>query len=206
MELMSVQTVKHKPYLIGLTGGIASGKTTAANLFKEEGILVIDSDHIVKMLWQNDHEMINEIETAFGYPMTEAGKKKLAQEIFQNDEKRMILNRIIHPKVFSSIEDEKRKLKDEPILVIDMPLLIEVGYQSEVDTVVLVYVDQQTQLNRLMARDHLSEADAYLRINSQMSLEEKKGYAQIVLDNTKEVKYLSDAIKNFLSQIKHEKQ
>ena len=201
---MSVQIVKHKPYLIGLTGGIASGKTTASNMFKEEGIKVIDSDHIVKMLWQNDQDMIKEIELSFGYPMTEEGKKRLASEIFQDDEKRKILNRIIHPRVFSIIEDEKKKLSDEKIIVIDMPLLIEVGYQSEVDTVVLVYVDLMTQLNRLISRDHLSEDSAYLRINSQMSLEEKKDYADLILDNTKEIKYLKEAIKNFLNRVKHE--
>ena len=201
---MSVQIVKHKPYLIGLTGGIASGKTTASNMFKEEGIKVIDSDHIVKTLWQNDQDMIKEIELSFGYPMTEEGKKRLASEIFQDDEKRKILNRIIHPRVFSIIEDEKKKLSDEKIIVIDMPLLIEVGYQSEVDTVVLVYVDLMTQLNRLISRDHLSEDSAYLRINSQMSLEEKKDYADLILDNTKEIKYLKEAIKNFLNRVKHE--
>ena len=203
---MSVQIVKHKPYLIGLTGGIASGKTTAANLFKEKGIPVIDSDSIVKMLWQNDLDMVKEIEMTFGYPMTNEGKKKLAQTIFQDDEKRMMLNRIIHPKVFSIIEDEKKKMSDQGIIVIDMPLLIEVGYQREVDTVVLVYVDLKTQIDRLMNRDHLSEENAYLRINSQMSLEEKKGYADLVLDNTKDILHLSNEIHNFLCRIKHEKQ
>ena len=203
---MSVQIVKHKPYLIGLTGGIASGKTTAANLFKEKGIPVIDSDSIVKMLWQNDLDMVKEIEMTFGYPMTNEGKKKLAQTIFQDDEKRMMLNRIIHPKVFSIIEDEKKKMSDQGIIVIDMPLLIEVGYQREVDTVVLVYVDLKTQIDRLMNRDHLSEENAYLRINSQMSLEEKKGYADLVLDNTKDILHLNNEIHNFLCRIKHEKQ
>ena len=203
---MSVQIVKHKPYLIGLTGGIASGKTTAANLFKEKGIPVIDSDSIVKMLWQNDLDMVKEIEMTFGYPMTNEGKKKLAQTIFQDDEKRMMLNRIIHPKVFSIIEDEKKKMSDQEIIVIDMPLLIEVGYQREVDTVVLVYVDLKTQIDRLMNRDHLSEENAYLRINSQMSLEEKKGYADLVLDNTKDILHLNNEIHNFLCRIKHEKQ
>ena len=203
---MSVQIVKHKPYLIGLTGGIASGKTTAANLFKEKGIPVIDSDSIVKMLWQNDLDMVKEIEMTFGYKMTNEGKKKLAQTIFQDDEKRMMLNRIIHPKVFSIIEDEKKKMSDQEIIVIDMPLLIEVGYQREVDTVVLVYVDLKTQIDRLMNRDHLSEENAYLRINSQMSLEEKKGYADLVLDNTKDILHLNNEIHNFLCRIKHEKQ
>ena len=201
---MSVQIVKHKPYLIGLTGGIASGKTTAANLFKEKGIPVIDSDSIVKMLWQNDLDMVKEIEMTFGYPMTNEGKKKLAQTIFQDDEKRMMLNRIIHPKVFSIIEDEKKKMSDQGIIVIDMPLLIEVGYQREVDTVVLVYVDLKTQIDRLMSRDDLSEENAYLRINSQMSLEEKKGYADLVLDNTKDILHLNNEIHNFLCRIKHE--
>lgn len=97
-------------------------------------------------------------------------------------------------------------MSDQEIIVIDMPLLIEVGYQREVDTVVLVYVDLKTQIDRLMNRDHLSEENAYLRINSQMSLEEKKGYADLVLDNTKDILHLSNEIHNFLCRIKHEKQ
>lgn len=203
---MSVQNVKNKPYLIGLTGGIASGKTTVAHFFREHGVPVIDSDTIVKELWEKDHDMVKEIEDAFGIDMSQHGKKILTDLIFHDDQKRMQLNRIIHPKVFLQIEKEKNALHHEPIIMIDMPLLIEVGYQKEVDYVVLVFVDQQTQLKRLMDRDHISEKEAYFRINSQMSLEEKKAYANLILDNTQDIQNLKITIQNFLNQIKHEKQ
>lgn len=202
---MSVQTVKNKPFIIGLTGSIASGKTTASHIFKQAGIQVIDSDEIVFQLWLNDQQMISEIEDAFGYKMDQQGKKNLTQEIFRNDQKRAILNRIIHPKVFKKIEQQKKQLIDEPIIVIDMPLLIEVGYQKEVDIVVLVFVDKDTQLKRLMLRDQLTQEDAYMRINSQMSMEEKKGYADVILDNTKDIKDLVNDIHNLIERIKHEK-
>lgn len=205
MEHMSVQTVKHKPYIIGLTGGIASGKTTASDYFKEKGIPIIDSDDIVKDLWQKDQHMVQEIEDTFGYKMTAEGKKRLTQEIFQDDFKRAQLNRIIHPKVFKKIEDEKKRYQHEAIILVDMPLLIEVGYQKEVNQVVLVYVDKDTQLDRLMKRDHLSKEDAYMRINSQMSMEEKKEYADVILDNTHDISTLKEAIDSFLKRIIHEK-
>lgn len=202
---MSAQIVKNKPYIIGLTGGIASGKTTASDYFKEKGIPIIDSDEIVKDLWQNDSHMVQEIEDTFGYHMTIEGKKRLTQEIFQDDFKRAQLNRIIHPKVFKKIEDEKKYYQHERIILVDMPLLIEVGYQKEVDQVVLVYVDKDTQLDRLMKRDHLSKEDAYMRINSQMSMEEKKEYADVILDNTHDVTTLKEDIDSFLHSITYEK-
>lgn len=205
MVPMSVQTVKNKSLIIGLTGGIASGKTTAAELFNQAGIKVIDSDEIVSHLWNSDQSMILEIEDTFGYPMTKEGKKRLTKEIFQDDYKRAQLNRIIHPKVFKKIEEQKNQYACEDIVVVDMPLLIEVGYQKDVDTVVLVYVDKDTQLERLIARDHLSKEDAYMRINSQMSMEEKKSYADVILDNTKDIKDLEKDIHDFIEKIKHEK-
>lgn len=204
MERMSVQPVKDKPLIIGLTGGIASGKTTASRIFKACHIPIIDSDHIVKELWAHDVSMRQEIEDAFGYTMDESGIKRLTQEIFSNDDKRKVLNRIIHPRVFKRIEDLKEGLYHEPIIMIDMPLLIEVGYQKEVDITVLVYVDQQTQLKRLIARDHLGENDAYMRINSQMSLEEKKAHADVILDNRSDIQHLEKQIIGFLKSIKHE--
>jgi dephospho-CoA kinase len=79
-----------------------------------------------------------------------------------------------------------------------------VGYQKEVDITVLVYVDQQTQLKRLIARDHLSENDAYMRINSQMSLEEKKAHADVILDNRSDTQQLEKQIISFLNSLKHE--
>lgn len=203
---MSVQPVNTKPYLIGLTGGIASGKTTAARIFRELGLTVIDSDEIVKNLWKNDRKMVQIIESTFGYPMDETGKKRLAQAIFEDKVKRLSLNSIVHPRVFNTIEIEKRRHKNEPILIIDMPLLIEVNYIPRVDQVLLIYIDQETQIKRLMLRDHVSEEDAKKRMLSQMSLEEKKAYADVIIDNTKSIDDLKVQILAFLKTIGYEKQ
>lgn len=203
---MSVQRVNTKPYLIGLTGGIASGKTTATRIFRECGLTVIDSDDIVKDLWKNDKKMVQIIESTFGYPMDEIGKKRLAQAIFEDKVKRLALNSIVHPRVFNRIEIEKRKHKNEPILIIDMPLLIEVNYIPRVDQVILIYLDQETQKQRLMLRDHVSEEDAIKRMSSQMSLEDKKAYADVIIDNTKSIDDLQSQILAFLKTIGYEKQ
>lgn len=203
---MSVQTVNTKPYIIGLTGGIASGKTTAAHIFCDLGLTVIDSDAIVKDLWKTDRKMVQILETTFGYPMDAQGKKRLSQAIFEDKLKRLTLNSIVHPRVFRKIDIEKRKHQHEPILVIDMPLLIEVNYIPRVDQVMLIYVDQYTQKERLMRRDHLSEEEALKRMKSQMSLEEKKAYADVIIDNSTTVDDLKRQIIDFLKTIGYEKQ
>jgi dephospho-CoA kinase len=203
---MSVQPVNTKPHLIGLTGGIASGKTTAAHIFSQLGITVIDSDVIVKDLWKTDRKMVQIIESTFGYTMDVEGKKRLSQAIFEDKVKRLSLNSIVHPRVFKKIEIEKAKHQHEPILVIDMPLLIEVNYIPRVDQVVLIYVDQRTQIERLMSRDHLSEELAMKRIQSQMSLEEKKAYADVIIDNSTTIDELKTHIIAFLKTIGYEKQ
>lgn len=181
---MSVQTVKTNQTIIGLTGGIGSGKTTAANHFKSLDIPVIDSDEIVKNLWAFDDDMKHEIEETFGVVISSKDdKKSFAKKIFEDEDKREKLNQIIHPRVFNQIDVLKKTLRQEKIIVIDMPLLIEVGYQNKVDKVMLIYVDLHTQLKRIMARDHLSKKDALLRIQAQMPLEEKKAYADYIVDN-----------------------
>ncbi len=202
---MSVQIVRDKPLLIGLTGGIASGKTTVSNFFKDEGIPVIDSDLIVKSLWEHDVEMVKEIEQVFGISNSLYLKNELSKIIFKDKEQRNKLNQIIHPRVFSRIDEEKKKFQNAFMMIIDMPLLIEVGYQRFVDQVILVYVDQETQIKRLMKRDQINENEALVKIQSQMSMEEKKAYADVILDNTKDILSLKKSVIRFLKCVKNEK-
>lgn len=204
---MSVQDAKHKPVLVGLTGGIASGKTTALNYFKQLNLAVIDSDSIVKVLWQTNEEMIHKAESFFGFSLRQtADFKKLAKMIFSDEKKREKLNHIVHPYVFKQIDVEKKKYAQEKIIIIDMPLLIEVKYMSHVDYVCLVYVDLDTQIERLIQRDKLTQAEAIKRISSQMSLESKKKYADYIFDNNDSVNYLYHQIDMFLGGLLHEKQ
>ncbi|MBE0701344.1 MAG: dephospho-CoA kinase [Acholeplasmataceae bacterium] len=190
---MSVQHVNiKKPYLIGLTGGIGSGKSTAADYFVSKGIFVIDCDRIVANLWKKDHDMQKEIENAFGFKVkSDEDKKKLTQLIFSDSSKRQLINDIIHPRVFDSIERLIVQHQEESIIVIDMPLLFEVNYQKHCDVTVLVYAETETQIKRLIERNDYKKEDALIRIQAQMPLIQKREMAHIILDNsnTKEELY-----------------
>ncbi|PKK99397.1 MAG: dephospho-CoA kinase [Tenericutes bacterium HGW-Tenericutes-2] len=203
---MSVQAVKTKPILIGLTGGIGSGKTAASNYFQSLGIPVIDSDLIVKRLWKENKEMVQKIEKSFGFPIeNDLDRKKLAKIIFNDQEKREILNEIVHPYVFQEVEKEKSFYTDRELIVIDMPLLIEVGYRSKVDFVLVVYVSKETQINRLIQRDDLSIEEATKRIKAQMPLDEKRAFADVILNNETTICDLYYQIDSFLRGLKDEK-
>ena len=206
MEHMSVQAVKTKPILIGLTGGIGSGKTTASNYFQSLGIPVIDSDLIVKRLWKENMEMVQKIEKSFGFPIkNDLDRKKLAKIIFNDQEKREILNEIVHPYVFQEVEKEKSFYMDRELIVIDMPLLIEVGYRSKVNYVLVVYVSKETQITRLIQRDELSIEEATKRIKAQMPLDEKRAFADVILNNETTICDLYYQIDSFLRGLKDEK-
>lgn len=204
---MSVKPVKNKPYIIGLTGGIASGKTTVTKYLKSLHIPVIDSDFIVKNLWEHKEEMITKAEKFFGFQVrNDDDKKKLGDIIFHDQEKRKELNQIVHPYVFDEIEKQKAIMDRFPFIVIDMPLLIEADYMKHCDHIVLVYVDLETQIKRLMERDSITRDEALIKIQSQMPLEDKKLYAHTIFDNRKEISDLYLEIDHFIEGLKHEKQ
>ncbi len=177
-------------YIIGLTGGIATGKTTVAAYLKEKGYLVIDNDKIVHDLYQVP-EHIKAITTMFDLPQTnQIDKKALAAVIFKNEAVRKQLTDYIHPLVLKQIEDIKKQ-SSNPVIFIDMPLLFEIGYQNKVDLTMTVVTSQEKQVQRLMQRSHLTKAEALLRIKAQMPLEQKEDLSDIVLNNeqTKETLY-----------------
>ncbi len=200
---MSVQIAKNKPYIVGLTGSIASGKSTAADHFKSRNIPVIDSDVIVKDLWRENNDMILKAESLFGFPIkSETDKEKIKKLIFDDKKLRLKLNEIIHPYVFKKINDQLITFENEKIVVIDMTLLFEVGYDKKCDVTCLVYVSKPIQLMRLMSRDDLLEKDAKKLINGQMSLDTKKMKADVIFDNESDLDYLYYQIDQFIRGIK----
>ena len=199
---MSVRHVKNRPIVLGLTGGIASGKSIASHYLESLRIPVIDSDQIVKDLWLKDHDMLDRIESVFHT----LDKKTIAQTIFSDDTLRLVLNQIVHPYVFDEINRELKSLRDEVLVVIDMPLLFEVGYQDQVDYTAVVYVDEETALKRLIQRDGLSEFDAKARIHAQIPINQKCDLSDYVLDNTKSETELYKQIDLMLGKIKDEEQ
>ncbi len=178
--------------LIGLTGGIASGKTTVSNMFVKLGAHLIDADVIARDVVKPDKPAWKEIVEAFGESVLDDKKEiireKLAAVIFDAPEKRKQLEVITHPRI---IEEENRRVNElrknnkSGIIILDAALLIEAGHHNHVDKLIVVYLNKDTQIKRLRKRDSLSFADAEKRLNSQMPLDEKVKLADYVIDNNK---------------------
>lgn len=200
MEHMSVMSVKkNKQLIIGLTGGIATGKSTATTYLRQKGIPVIDSDLIVHNLYLENQEMLDQIKATFGIDVhSSKDKKTLAKIIFNSEDAREKLNQIIHPYVFKTIKKELKMHKEAHKIIIDMPLLFEVGYETSCDQTVLIYASESTQINRLVARDGLTKAEAKRRINSQMPISEKKKKADVIIENNTTVQALYERLDSFI--------
>ncbi|MBB6445678.1 dephospho-CoA kinase [Bacillus benzoevorans] len=176
--------------VIGLTGGIASGKSTVANMCKEQGITVIDADMESRDVVEPGEKAYDQIIEHFGKGILLAdgtiNRAKLGEIIFNNKEERMVLNGIVHPAVRERMNAKKEAAaaRNEAILIMDIPLLFESKLTNLVDRSLLVYVDETTQLKRLMERNQYSEQEAISRIQSQMPLKEKRILSDRVIDNS----------------------
>ena len=167
---MSVQLAK-KSKVIGLTGNIASGKSTALTYLKSKGYVTIDSDQIVSEIWKDDHHL-NTLSSIFKRDLSNPLiKKQFSIDIFEHEMLKKQLESYMHPLVYKTIELEISK-NHGGIVIVDIPLLYETNYQQHVDAVILIVVDQQTQRNRLLKRGY-SESHAQSRIESQMSYDIK---------------------------------
>lgn len=177
------------PLVVGLTGGIASGKSTVSNMLKEKGVTVIDADLEARLAVEKGEPAYHEIISYFGREILfEDGtinRAKLGTIIFNDEEKRLKLNSIVHPDVRKRMIDKRDKAigNGENLVVMDIPLLIESKLTHMIDKILLVYVDEKTQLKRLMKRNHYSEDEALSRINSQMPLKEKVSLSDAVINN-----------------------
>lgn len=179
--------------IIGLTGGIGSGKSTVSNILRENGISIIDADIVSRGVLKKYPQIINNIELKFGKSFFDSKgslkRKKFGNYIFSNKELRREYESIIIPyikkDIFIEIERLKRERKD--ICVLDAATLIENKFYRYMNEVILVWVDVNTQINRVKIRDKLSDSEVIMRINSQMSLNEKKKYASFVLDNSGDI-------------------
>jgi dephospho-CoA kinase len=177
--------------IIGLTGGIASGKSTVAAMLAEKGAVILDADRMARELVEPGKAAWQEIVQWLGRDfMLEDGsidRERLGRLVFQDAEARRKLNAIIHPRVGQEMAARTGQLRNDcfgSILVYDVPLLIEAGMQDMADLILLVYVPEEIQLQRLQRRDNLSREEALLRIRAQMPLKEKKKHAHAVIDNS----------------------
>ncbi|KAL5561500.1 hypothetical protein UlMin_031247 [Ulmus minor] len=193
--------------VVGLTGGIASGKSTVSNLFKAQGVPVVDADVVARDVLKKGTGGWKKVVAAFGeeilQPDGEVDRPRLGQIVFSDPSKRQLLNRLLAPYISSGILWEILKLwmKGSKVIVLDIPLLFEVKMDKWTKPIIVVWVDPETQLQRLMARDRTSQEDAQYRINAQMSLDLKRNKADIVIDNTGSLDELKEQFRNVLLEV-----
>ena len=178
-------------YRIGLTGSIATGKSTVTNMLKELGVFVIDCDKTARDVVAPGTRGLAKIEAAFGKDAVAADgsmdRVYIGDLVFRNPEMKKRLENILFPLIFEALDEELLRLERAgatPVVFLDMPLLYEVKYDSYVDEVWLVYVPFEVQLSRLMKRNGYTKEEALLRIHSQISVDKKKSLAQQVIDNS----------------------
>ena len=186
---------------IGLTGGIATGKSTVSGILRELGVPVIDADEVDWRLSEKGNKVWKAVYDHFGsgyfLPDGEMDRKRLAEMVFSDREARQFLNQITHPLIQKEVERMLRQVEEDqnpPIAVLDVPLLIEVGWDRFVDEVWVVAIPEELQIRRLMQRNGMAEEQAMQRIKSQMSLKEKCRLADRVIDNSRTVQYTREQI------------
>ncbi|HBY91326.1 MAG TPA: dephospho-CoA kinase [Streptococcus sp.] len=192
--------------IIGLTGGIASGKSTVVEMIKEAGYKVIDADQLVHDLQAKGGRLYLALLDWLGegllLPDGELNRPKLGQLIFSNEEMRRLSNEIQGTIIREELAAQRDCLaKEEDVFFMDVPLLIENRYQGWFDQIWLVAVSPEVQCQRLMKRNHLSFEEASMRIASQMPLEEKKPYASLVLDNNASLDDLKEKVKSAINDL-----
>jgi dephospho-CoA kinase len=174
---------------IGLTGGIASGKSTVTKMIRELGIPVIDADQVARDVVKVGEEAYTQIVATFGQDILQANgeidRAKLGAIVFHNEQERKKLNAIVHPAVRRRmmVEKEEYVQSGAKTIVLDIPLLFESELTHLIDKVIVVYVDDEVQLERLMKRNGFSKEEALARIRSQMPLREKVKKADAVINN-----------------------
>ncbi|WP_369713240.1 dephospho-CoA kinase [Leptotrichia sp. HSP-342] len=201
-----------KKVVIGLTGGIGTGKSTVSQILKEKKFPVIDLDVI-------SHEVIKfpkvveKIVENFGKEVLEynntgnwiVSREKLGRVIFGNREKRLILNSIMHPEILRIMREKILECKKEnKIIFVEIQLLFEVQWEKEFDYILLVSAEKETQIKRILARDNRSKEEALSIINSQMSLDEKKKRSDYVIENDGNSQDLEKKVDDFLKKIEFE--
>lgn len=188
--------------VLGITGGIATGKSLVTKQFKDRGFPVYDADQIVHELYNNP-SVIESITSRFPSVNDhgQINRKALGELVFNDILAKSDLEQIFHPLVYETLKTKINQHLSDPWVVLDIPLLYESGGEALCDMVLVVYVDQKTQLKRLMDRNHLSESEAKSRIESQMPLHEKMERADIVINNSGSVQKTLERVNEIIEKV-----
>lgn len=197
---------------MGLTGGIATGKSSLSRHLGLRGIPVIEADQVAREVLTLYPEIMDYLRATYGDAVVEEGalnREALAAIIFQDPEKRRAYEAVIMPRILQEIHRRMDLLSDAevPLLVVDAPLLFEVGLDEAMDSIITVVTRRETQVARLMERDGLTEAGARARIAAQMPLEEKARRSHVVIDNDGRLETAKEALDRAMEVwLKHEEE
>lgn len=192
--------------IIGLTGGIASGKSTVTKIIRESGFKVIDADQVVHKLQAKGGKLYQALLEWLGPEILDADgeldRPKLYQMIFANPDNMKTSARLQNSIIRQELACQRDQLKQtEEIFFMDIPLLIEEKYIKWFDEIWLVFVDKEKQLQRLMARNNYSREEAELRLSHQMPLTDKKSFASLIIDNNGDLITLKEQILDALQRL-----
>lgn len=193
---------------IGLTGGIGSGKSTVSTMLKEKGFSIIDADIVSKEVLGRYPQILERVRKCFGENFfDEDGKfnrKKFGNFIFSKEERKKNYENIIMPFIKDEIFNRIAELEKEKreVCILDAPTLIENGLHVNMDINILIWSDLETQIQRVKKRDNLSEEQVINRINSQMSLEDKKKFVDYIIDNSRTIERTKEELNKILEEIR----
>ncbi len=175
------------PFIVGLTGGIGSGKSTMASCFHEHGAMVIDADGIARELTEPGSPVLVELAESFGADIVDSAgilrRSILAERAFSSDENTEILNGIMHARIREEAERQISQFANDAIVVYDMPLLVETGSEAMCDFVVVVEAPVEIRVSRLLEHRSLTESDIRQRIGQQASDQARADIADLVVKN-----------------------
>jgi len=195
--------------IVGLTGGVASGKTVISKILREEGAYLIDADQIAKDLVRPHTSTWNELRRVFGDGILDEDgsihRKKLAAKVFSDPEQRNLLNQILHPRIKEEMDRRTKEIGQndpEAIVVIDAALLVELGNYREMDRLIVVASTARQQIERLRNRNGMEEEEAQKIITCQMPLEEKLKVADFVIRNEGSLEETKRRVKEVFQELK----
>jgi len=195
--------------IVGLTGGIGSGKTTVSKMLEEEGAYLIDADEIARELVHPCTAAWHELIRAFGKEILEEDgsirRKKLAAKVFSDPSQRNRLNEILHPRIKKEMKQRAKEVGEEhpeAIVVIDAALLVELGEYQEMDKVVVVTSQETQQIERVREREGASEEEARRILSSQMPLEEKLKVADFIIRNEGSLEETRSRVKEVFQELR----
>jgi dephospho-CoA kinase len=196
---------KHGILTVGITGGIGAGKTTVCKIFEELGAKVIYADELAKEIMENDESLKKKIKKIFGEKSYIGGKlnrKFIADIIFSSDEKRKLLESIVHPAVIKRILSDLKKIADEGkynFVIVEAALIFESGFDKELDYVLVVDADDEIKIKRIMERDKCSKEEVLKRMRAQLDSKIKRELADMVIINDGDIDELRKKVSFFYS-------